>query len=761
MSKNRSSEEIESRLQLVRERIRNVQRMRAAMVIGTIVLGGLIVMMLVDYLFAPLSVGLRWGMFVTWGLGVFIAVWFGFAPIRKPISFLQVARWLEGRHPELQERLSTVLELSHGVKGVSPELLEALGRAAAADAVQVNAEVEVKTARTSHRWTRPAIALLTVIAIVFVIWPGETSRLFVRAVAPFSTMGNSASGTFIAKPGNIEVLDGDVVQIEVEYGGKQKTLGLSMELEDGQKISQEMTKAGEVFRYVMDPAKSGFSYQVRAGRAESDCYKVTVWPVPVIADPHTTMNFPEYTGLLKKESSLVSELAGVSGTQVVLTGKTNTAVESAWLEIGGKHISDAEMESSATGGRLRFYWTLAAGSSGEAVVFLKHRLGRQIEALKFSVSVLEDHAPEVVLLSPLENDLKLRSSEVLKLAYEVTEDFAVAKMAVEVDANGKEMVMLDQMLPLRLAESKSPVFHGAAAIVMGELKSRFPKFDQLRVRVRAEDAKPVALGGPGIGFSQWINLRFDENAESLARQELRGQHDGAMQSIEEAIRDIRGAKEKMDAQREEIKKDELSDSARKALKESAESLATAETKLEELAKQMTESVHASKADNVQKASEDVAKAREEMENLPLQDSAKQREEKLDLAKNEADSAIKQLENAQKAMARDQEKIDELAQIQDLAQQQQELARQAETNLTDSPTAESVPQDWQKQQQQLAEALKQETATKPSLSAEALQAQSEQAKAMAEQAQSLAKAQENLEQQAKSSAEGAPQEALKA
>ena len=311
--------------------------------------------------------------------------------------------------------------------------------------------MEVESARITRRWGRPAIVITAMLLLALAVWPGATSRLLVRAVAPFSQMGNAAAGRFVVKPGNQEVLEGDAVRIEVGYDGRAKKLEIWMELENGQKITQAMTHDGGIFRYGVNPARNSFRYRLRAGREESDGYAITVWPLPKIVEPRVTLDFPEYTGVLSLEAALDRSIPAVAGTRVTLAGRTNTAVESAWLDIGGKRIADGVVESAANGGRVSFSWALAAGGSGEAVVTLKHRLGREIEALRFPVEVLEDRPPEVVLLSPTQRDLKVRPDEVMAMIYEITEDFAVAKLAVEVDAGDKPPVMLERTLPPRVA----------------------------------------------------------------------------------------------------------------------------------------------------------------------------------------------------------------------------------------------------------------------------------------------------------------------
>ena len=760
MKKNQLSGEIEARLEAVRGRIRRVQLVRAATVVATVSLGGLFVLIAVDYFLSPLPAALRWGMTGAWLLAVLAAARFGTVPLLKPIGLLQVARWLEGRHPEMEERLSTVLELSGDPSGVSHELLESLARAAEIDAGKVDVSLEVNAARTTRRWARPAAALAVLMLLALVIWPGETSRMLVRAVAPFSAAGNAGAGRFTVKPGDLEVLEGDAVRIETKYDGRAKVLQLVMHLEGGREIQQELSRQGGIHVYTLEPAKQSFHYQARAGREESDGYDVTVWPLPRLAEASVTLDFPEYTDLASLENPPERGISAVVGTRANLAGRTNTAVELAWLEIGGKRAAEGKVDASANGDRVEFSWTLAAKESGEAVVMLKHRLGRVVEALRFPVEVQEDRVPEVVLLRPSQSDLKVRPDEVLALQYQVTEDFSLSKMAVEAEVSGKPLKTLDLTVPPLVKGSKPPRFRGEAAVSVGELRTRLGGATEFRLRVRAEDSRPKDSAGPGVGFSGWLRIRIDEGAESLARQELRQEHEGAKQTIEEAIRATREARERMDWHREQVKNGELNDKAKKDLNEAGEKLAGAEETLEELSKQMEESVHANKADDVRKAAEMVAKAREDLEITPLQDDKAERETRLDQARNVAEAAVKQLESVRDSMDRSREKIEDLAKLQDLAQQQQEVARQADDNLAKQPDAET-PQAWQDRQRQVEEAIKQQLHERPQAKAEILKAQAEQAKAMAGEAKEMAKAQDALKEQAKQLSEKSLKQALSA
>jgi len=753
MNTNLASQEIESSLRAVRGRIRRVQAIRAGLIVATVLLGGLAIMMALDHFLSPLPKSVRWLMFGVWILGVLVAVRFGFAPMRKKIGLLQVARWLEVRHPEIEERLSTVLEFQESESGVSESLLAALAKAASADAGKVDAKLEVQSARTTKRWARPAVGLALLLLVAFIVWPSETTRLLVRAVAPFSDLGNAGAGRFAIHPGNLELIDGDKLELIASYDGTESSAELWIDFQDGKKVPQVLSKEDGAFRYVLDPVKRGFRYHLRAGRIESDAFNITVWPMPALAKTRATLEFPDYTGLTKQEVALNDTLQAVVGTKVSLTGQTNTAIESAWLEIGGARAAEGQIESSSKGGRITIPWTLAKAGSKEAVLKLKHRLGREVEALRFKIETLDDEAPSVVLLSPSKRDLKIRPDERLSMRYEVTEDFSVAKVSVEVKANGKT-TLLDQALPLRVANTKPPRFKGAADLAVGALLAQFPGVLEMRLRIRAEDGRPAEFGGAGIGTSEWLKIRIDRSAESIARQQLREEHDGARDEIQKAIQNAQEARDRMAWHREEIKKEEIGEQAKKHFEEAGEKLAKAKESLEELSKRMEESVHASKADEVKKASELLQQSRENLENSTAQDKPEQRESKLDQARNEAEEAVKQLEAVRNEMDRQREKIEDLARMEELAQQQRELARQAEANLKKDAAA---PPDWMQKQDQAKEEMRQQVQQRPDARAEAAKAQAEKARELAKEARELSKDQAELKDKTQKAATQSPED----
>lgn len=756
MNDNNKLASVHETLGRLKKQIRRTQWTRACAMVLTTALLGLLVMMALDWFFSPLPLWLRWSMFAAWVILVFVSARRGFAPVMRSIGAVQLARWVEHRHPEMQERISTALELEGQQAGVSAGLLDELRQAASNDAVAVDTRAEVRSVSTTRKWVRPAFALICVLFALIAIWPTQSTRLLVRAVAPFSSLGNAGAAAFTIQPGSIELLEGDRFSLTVGYSGEESSMALITEWENGQRSQEIISRQGNDFLYELNPVRKSFRYKLRAGRAESDAYSVTVWPVPALVDARIEITPPEYLGLIAHSEPLSDQHSAVSGARFRLLSQTNTAIESVQIISQEKVLADATITTASGISQLECQWTIEEPGLHECIIRGKHRLGREFDLHHFVIEVREDLPPQVVLLSPLQKELKLRMDEILELRYEITEDFSLVRNAIELNDGKDKTLALGQNLPPLVDGSKPPRYRGECELSVGDLISRMGGAREFRLRVKAQDAKPSERSGPGIGYSEWVKIRIDENAESLVRQELRQQHEGAMQEIDKAIQEVREARERMDWHKEEVKQAKLSENAEKNLTQAAEKLSNAQEKINELAQDMQESVHAPHASELKQAAEQMQQSRENMENAPLQDDADQRMQKMQQARDGAEDSIKKLEQVKQQMQKDNEKIQDLVQLQELAQRQQEVARQAQQLAQESPDSsneeEQAQQDqnqqkWQQQQDQLKEQIRQELAEQPQAMAEALQQQAEQAQQLAERAKQEAQAQQQLQQQA--------------
>ncbi|MEN8756794.1 MAG: hypothetical protein ABF332_12615 [Akkermansiaceae bacterium] len=737
------SSEITKALAELRRRIRWIQFTHGLLRLGFVFLVGLSLLIALDFIFAPLLFTVRQVLFATWltALG-----WTGFhsllRPLGRQIDDVKLARWLERRHPEIQERISTALELDGKDIGLSQSLLAELSAEAANDMSEIDPKLEVPTRRLRRSWI-PLAFLVVVLAALLAVFPQEMSRLMARAFSPFSDAGNAGSSRFTFDPGDLEVLEGEEVRLRFTYEGSEE-VRLHTISSNGGEIDEALQPVAsdddeKVFLYELPQAMTSFDYFLRAGRNESDHFKVKVYSRPTLENATVRYHFPDYTGWPDQVSGILNGVRALTGTEIEIKSRVPEGVETARFFIDGQLVATPTVRQSATGGDLAWSFTLKEGEKGEAKVVLDHQVKTDFELATFPLEAFPDEAPVVSLIEPSGTELRLNPEDQIIFLYQAVEEIGIASVEVELQVNKKQESPLKEVLPKRI---KGNEWEGEAMVYLGSLVDRFPKAREFKLRLKVSDNRPAEFSGPGIGYSDWITVRLDKNAASLARQQLRSDQKEIKKAIQEVIEDTRRAEHKMHQVRHQLAKEELPESAQKKIAEARDQFAEAKAKLDELSQKMENSVQQHRTDELEAVGKKIAEAQRNAEFTPLQDVQEARESEADAAIENAREAIKGLEKLRDEINRDDRKVEDLAKLQELAQRQDSLAREAQKNA-DQPEVSSPEKSWQRQQEQVKNEVQQMVRQSPEAKAAALKAQAEKARELAEEAKSQADTQEQL------------------
>ncbi len=744
--------EIESGLVSLRRRIRRIQLFRGLLRTAGVLLGGLLLIIALDYFLAPLPSLARTALFFLWLAAILLAaVLFILRPLLGKLPLVRLARWLEARHPETEERISTALELANHPEGVSPELLAELSKEAASDINMLDPNEEVQTKRIRRSMLPVGAALVALIALV-AVWPREMGRLLTRAVSPFSELGNAGAFRFEIQPGDVELLEGDEFAIDLTYTGSlNKALELVIE-KDGKTLTETLqptSSEGEThtYSYKVHSADQSFKYLARVAGSESDRFEAKVFPLPRLLEPVVTLQYPPYTSWPDREVSLGNGVQALAGTEVTIEGRFDTPLESAEVVMDSSAFGEASLEASARGTTMSWSGTFKPGVDAAATVKVKHRLGQELDAAKFQLKATEDPAPVVKILTPVQREFRVKPDEQVIITYEVNEAIGLAKAEIELEVNGKPVEALLELLPERVDGEAGRLWEGEAMVFLGSLVNQYKGAREFRMRLALSDNRPAELDGPGVGHSEWLEFKLDRNAESLVRQELRKQDSDIRETVDKAIRDIEKAKQKMHQAKGQLHKEEVSESAEKALAESREKLNEAQKELSELSERMKQGVQEHRRDEVDAVVAKLEEAKKSVENTALQDTPESRHSEMDHALRESQEAVEDLRALQQEIQKDQPKTDDLARLQEMAQKQEELARQA---------AEKDPdQDWKNKQRQMQEEIRQKVQESPEAKAAAMKSQSERALDLAKEAEALQESQEELAKLAEQSEPASP------
>lgn len=724
--------------------------MRGVLRLGLVFLVGLSLLIAADFIFAPLPSLLRLALFVGWLTALSWTALGGLLrPLARKISDVKLARWLELRHPEIQERISTAIELDGNEAGLSESLLAELSAEAVHDMSAIDPKSEVSTRRL-RRSLVPLTSLGVALVVLLAIFPQEMSRLMARALSPFSESGNAGGIRFSFDPGDLEVLEGEEIALNFRYEGDEE-VRLFTKTAAGDEFEETLTPqstedAEQAFSYRLPAAHTAFDYFLRAGRNESDHFEVKVYPRPTLENATVRYRFPAYTEWPDQVTDLSKGIRGLAGTEVEIKSGIPEGVESASFLIDGEAAADPSISQSANGGDLSWTFSLAGAGVSEGKVLLDHRIKEDFELATLKLEALPDEAPVVALIEPSSDELRLNPEDQVIFVYQVTEQIGISSVEVELQGNGKSQASLKDVLPKR---TEGDEWEGESMVYLGTLADQYPKTREFKMRLKISDNRPAELEGPGIGYSEWVTVRIQKGAPSLARQELRSDQKEIKKAIQEVIEDTRRGEQRMRQVKGQLDQEKLPESAQKKIAEARDQFAEAEAKLEELSEKMENSVQQHRTDEVEAIAEKIAEAQRNAEFTPLQDNKEARESEAEAAIDNAREAIKALEELRNEITQDDRKVEDLAKLQELAQRQDNLAREAQKNtekedsISEPKKPEKPEKNWQRQQEQVKNEIQQVVRQSPEAKAAALEAQAEKARELAEEAMAQADIQAQL------------------
>ncbi len=677
------------RLREVIARVRRLQWIKGSLLTLAAAVGAVLGVMAVDAAFSlealPVRIALSSAalLFTAW-----VAWTWWVRPVCRKISLTAVARWVETRHPELQERISTAVELlgaGHDAQDQgSRELLQAVVQDAVADVGRMDPAQDL-----SNRRTRPAkwLAGSAVAALLALcaIWPGQIPRLLARAVAPMADVGNAWADRLRVITQSQVVAIGDPLSIEVALSGKQERVELHLTGPDGKPVVEMLQPDGSVavepgesgYALRLPAVEQGFTAKVMAGKAVSAAFTITAVPRPESGDWTVTYDYPDYTGLPDEVKAKASgEIFALAGTKVTVQTLLNRPVAKASVRIGEAEVPDVKLSQDPAAPAVEWSTVLTPGLDAQWSLQLEDGDGIANRPVDLPIRSFADLPPVITLETPAEDRLELRPTEKVALTYSVKEDIGLSAVQIRIRPQDKpEYLLPPQALPDKLADSVD-TWQGTAVLDLARVL--VPDGQEIRVCLMAADRVPPELQGPQRSYSREIVIRLNRWSRPQVEKNFEAQHEELRRKMDEVKRELQHAKGRMNDKPDRLKQDDkLSENTLKDIEASASHMQEAESLLKELTERMKETAYARQTPALEEiAQQMVQPAQADARDIPLTD---QKEARAELAKNAKDlleNALKKIEQEQQQMEQDRKAVQQLAKLSDIAEQQQRLAQEA-------------------------------------------------------------------------------------
>ena len=726
-------------------RIRNIVLFRGLFTVGTVIA----IFLLVSWgMFAMIDDIAGWVRWTFWAVSVgaiVASVWISLLrPLLRRYEPWEIAAFIERNHPELEERLSSVVGLaSAGDVDVSGRLVEELTHDAVRDAGTVSPKREIST-RSMIPWLIAVAVAGSIIAGIAVVFPKFTRNALVFAALPSSEVDNVYASTISVQPEDAVVLEGlpFTVKTVVEGSSLNKAF-VRTRIGGGSESVERMEKEpGETsgkasFTYTYPRVEKSFSYRVKCGGGLTRAYNVRVVPEPAFLDRAIEIFHPEYTGRAPDRYTNSTAVVGLPGSRVRVSFRPSSDdVEGAAILPGAQTVAAVRGDD----GRLACEFELGKEVEGSWGLQVWDSNGFSNKLETASITLVKDAAPTIRLIQPEMHEMKLPAFGELPLDYEITEDFGLSETVLEMCPGAGAWETCETLEPRKTGGVK---WSGDAMVRFAG--KDFGNAGVVRFRVKTTDTLPASMGGPGVAYSPEITVQLVSQNTSLARQSLAAQIAEGKAELDEIRKKLESGKRNLEYARGNFKNENNEwhrNEARKNLDWAKSNVTAAEGLLSTFIENLMDSRLETGADIFRPVLNDkFTPTRQEIEDIYLQARGQQKAEScekaaksvqecidaLAVARKRYDALTKAAENLQKLedFAEREKALSEMFKedeidAKEFAEREEELAKKFEEEFKDELNKNL---DWQKK---VAEEMKKKT--------EQLEKRQEELKEKADQAQ---------------------------
>lgn len=760
-------EEIVRALRRLIRRARTTIVLRGVCAVAAVAIGSILTVMAIDATVTLFASWARWVLSSIAYVATAAAIgWFLVRPLARSFSLTGMARIIESRHPEMQERISSVVQIltsqdSPDLRG-SEALIEALTQEAILDARIVKPKKEV-TLRAAAPFLIAVAGLLVILGGLFAILPRQTAFLLARAAAPFANLPNMYAADLKVTPGDLVVGEGSRVQILVQVAKPSVTAArLRKSGSDGKEAVEDMPLTSSApgqdraFAVTFAAVKESFRYRVHAGDALSRYYTVRVVPPPAIAGVDLAIRPPSYSGLPPSvETDSAGAIRVLAGTVVDIVARINKPVTNVQVTLtttsSSTNLPTAFAQRDDGQVVCVFQMNVTPGLAGLWSVHLTDEFGLSNPKFERTVQSIADLAPLVKILHLEQKEIRLNSMETLPVFYSAEDDFGISSVGLLLTVDGKAYE--EPLVSTKGGAVPGKTVEAETAIDLAN--PRFKNAQRITFQVKASDNVPVASKGPQSGLSPAYTIVLDAAMPSFDEQVLNSQEQKLKQELQKAQQQLTAAKTIAQPLADAVAKEPkaLSDNAVKQIEQVQTSLTAAEKTVRDVAEQVQDGFYGDMGDKLTAlAEEHVSKAGDLADQIRLTDEPKEREKSARDAAAEVEASLLAVNDLLKEMEVTTPTVRRAVELSNLAERQDKLAEaklamdeaQGKTNAPATMTTD----EWQKAQDKVADELAKLVKGAPGATNDATEAVQEQAADAAEQASQLSDDQEKIAEELK-------------
>lgn len=354
------------------------------------------------------------------------AAWFIWS-IRMRLDRHRLARFVEERCPELEDRLVTAVDLGDGGHNLEQSVLAAPLVADATvrlRAIDLDRIISATTVKRAGLWAAAAAVLLLT---VLVIGRDPAGRAFEAA----GLYAFPSRFSLEVSPGNLKIRSGQPVRIRARLsaGG-----GLSPTLHVGDDRPREVTMTGDgryEFSTAFDAVTESFTYRVSAGTISSPAYKVTVVRPPRVARIDLQYEYPSSFGLAPRIEEDSGDIYAPAGTRVHVRVRSDKPIVR-----GSMKLTDGQALPLTSVSPEILSADLKIAEDGSYRIALADEDGLENPGdTEYFIRTLDDRPPDVRIVRPA-SDRQVTRLEEVTVEARADDDFGIERFELVYSVRG-------------------------------------------------------------------------------------------------------------------------------------------------------------------------------------------------------------------------------------------------------------------------------------------------------------------------------------
>ncbi len=361
-------------------------------------------------------------------------------PLRRTPTDLQVARYIEERHPELNDAFVSAVEYGDArLRGPQQALLDQLLEHVAEYSEQIDFK-KVVDRRRHLRLHAAAGAAALLLFVLLLLDPGYFGRSALRLVS-WDFTAPAGPGGITVEPGDTRVRRGESQTITARLGS-----GLSPDPSLFVRFGQEgdwsvldlyVTDDERTFSGSIPGISEDGRYYVAVAEARSREFRITAFDPPYVERIDVRYDFPAYTGLVAKIEEDRGDITAPVATRVTLTVTASKAVKSAELRFSNSR--SMPLEAAGTGLEGSF---VVREDLSYVIHLVDSDDAENDDPVEYYVRALPDRAPRVAILEPT-RDTRVSPVDEVAIRAEAVDDFGLSSFSLNYAVNGGEEQVVD------------------------------------------------------------------------------------------------------------------------------------------------------------------------------------------------------------------------------------------------------------------------------------------------------------------------------